>query len=57
MIYGYARVSTGSQSVSVQVVQLKEAGATTVFAKSPAEPKPIVPNCAAFRDSFRPTMC
>jgi DNA invertase Pin-like site-specific DNA recombinase len=31
MIYGYARVSTDGQSVSAQVAQLKEAGATTVF--------------------------
>jgi hypothetical protein len=29
LIYGYAHVSTDGQSVSAQVAQLKEAGATT----------------------------
>lgn len=31
MIYGYARVSTGSQSVAAQVAQLREAGCEVTF--------------------------
>jgi DNA invertase Pin-like site-specific DNA recombinase len=31
MIYGYARVSTGGQSVAAQVEQLTQAGAEKVF--------------------------
>jgi DNA invertase Pin-like site-specific DNA recombinase len=39
MIYGYARVSHG-QSVSAQVAQLKEAGATAVFREVASGAKP-----------------
>lgn len=53
MIYGYARVSTGGQSVDAQVKQLRIAGAETMFQETASGAKS---NRAALRKAVPPSM-
>ncbi len=57
MNYGYARVSTGGQSVDAQVKRLRAAGTGKVFRETASGARAGRANCAALSGSLRRATC
>jgi DNA invertase Pin-like site-specific DNA recombinase len=57
MIYGYARVSTGSQSEAAQVAALKKNGRERCSAKWPKATRPTGRSFGACSTSSKPATC